>query len=242
MIDYDALEAQALEFKPNIIIAGASAYPRDFDYKRFREITDKIEGCILMADMAHYSGLIASELMNSPFEYADVVTTTTHKSLRGPRHAMIFYKQQYAEKINFAVFPMCQGGTHNTSIGGLTAQLKEVATPEFKEYSRQVIANARHCAEYLKSKGELLITGGTDTHMVMWDLRPHGLTGSKVEKVMDAISVTINKNSVVGDKSAATPGGLRLGTPAMTTRGCKEAEFEKICDFCLKAIEISKRI
>jgi glycine hydroxymethyltransferase len=146
LIDYDALEAQAQEFQPNILIAGASAYPRDFDYARFRQIADKVEGCILMADMAHYSGLIASGLMNSPFEYADVVTTTCHKSLRGPRHAMIFYKKQYGDAINFAVFPQCQGGTHNTSIGGLCAQLKEVATPEFKEYSRQVIANARHSA------------------------------------------------------------------------------------------------
>lgn len=242
LIDYDALDQQAQEFKPNILIAGASAYPRDFDYKRFREITDKVEGCYLMSDMAHYSGLIASGLMNSPFDYSDVVTTTTHKSLRGPRHAMIFYKKHLEEKINFAVFPMCQGGPHNTAIGGLCAQLKEVVTPEFKAYSQQVIDNARHCAKYLMEKGEKVITDGTDTHMVMWDLRPHGLTGSKVEKVMDAIGVTINKNSVVGDKSVATPGGLRLGTPAMTTRGCKEEEFQQICDFCLKAIEISKRV
>jgi glycine hydroxymethyltransferase len=155
---------------------------------------------------------------------------------------MIFYKHKHAEAINFAVFPQCQGGPHNTAIAGLCAQLKEVATPEFKEYSQQVITNARFCATYLMEKGEKLITDGTDTHMVMWDIRPHGLTGSKVEKVMEKMGISINKNSVVGDKSAATPGGLRLGTGAMTTRGCKEAEFTKICDFCLKSIELTKKI
>lgn len=242
LIDYDALEAQALEFKPNIIIAGASAYARDFDYARFRAIVDKVEGCKLMVDMAHYSGLIASELMAQPFEFADVVTTTTHKSLRGPRHAMIFFKKQYASEINFAVFPQLQGGPHNSSMAALAVQLKEVATDEFKEYSRQVVKNAKHVAQYLMSKGEKIITDGTDCHLVMWDLRPHGLTGSKVEKAMDKVGITINKNSIVGDKSAATPGGLRVGTPAMTTRGCNEAEFEKICDFSLRVIAISKRV
>jgi glycine hydroxymethyltransferase len=242
LIDYDALDTQAQQYKPHILIAGASGYPRDFDYKRFREITDKVEGCYLMSDMAHYSGLIASGLMNSPFEYCDVVTTTTHKSLRGPRHAMIFYKLNLKDRIDFACFPMLQGGPHNAAMGALCVQLKEVASQEFKNYAQQVIDNARHSAKYLQEKGEKLITDGTDTHMIMWDLRPHGLTGSKVEKVMDALHITINKNSIVGDKSAATPGGIRLGTPAMTTRGCTPADFEKICDFCIKAIEITKRV
>lgn len=241
LIDYDALEASALECKPKLIICGASAYPADFDYARFRAIADKV-GAYLMADVAHISGLIATGIMKSPFDYCDVVTSTTHKTLRGPRSGIIFFREEHAEKINFAVFPMLQGGPHNVSIAALAVQLAEVATPEFKEYMGNVVKNAKHLAATLKSLGERIITDGTENHIVMWDVRPHGLTGSKVEKVLDAMNITTNKNSVPGDKSAANPGGIRLGTAAVTTRGYDTSDMELIAKMCVKAVEISKRI
>ena len=200
LIDYDALEKSAEEFKPAMIIVGASGYPRDMDYKRFREICDKV-GALLMADIAHTSGLIASKLLSSPFEYADIVTTTTHKSLRGPRAGMIFFRKKYEEAINFAVFPMLQGGPHNTNIAGIAVQLKEVASEEFRNYSKQVISNAKALGAALAKHGEIFITGGTDNHLLMWDVRPHDLTGSKVEKILDKMHITTNKNALVGDKS-----------------------------------------
>jgi glycine hydroxymethyltransferase len=224
-----------------MIICGASAYPADFDYERLRNIADSV-GAYLMADIAHISGLVATGLMKSPFQHCDVVTSTTHKSLRGPRSGIIFYRQPLAEKINFAVFPMLQGGPHNVSIAALAVQLKEVATPEFKAYSEQVVKNAQALAKSLMDKGEKLICNGTINHLVMWDLRPHGLTGSKVEKVLDEMNITVNKNSVVGDKNAMNPGGIRLGTPALTTRGFLEADFEVVAGFLLRAVEISKRV
>ena len=180
--------------------------------------------------------------MNNPFEYVDIVTSTTHKSLRGPRSGIIFCKKDLMERVNFAVFPMLQGGPHNHQIGALAIQLRQVATPEFREYSMQVIANARAIASALKEAGERIITDGTDTHLVMWDVRPHDLTGSKVDKVLDCMHITTNKNSVVGDRSAINPGGIRIGTPAMTTRGMKEPEMAKIVSFLIKAITIAKRI
>ena len=200
LIDMDALQVAVTEYQPKMLICGASAYPRDLDYARFRQIADSV-GAYLMADIAHISGLVATQLMADPFPYCDIVTSTTHKSLRGPRSGIIFCKTDMAEKINFAVFPMLQGGPHNHQIAALAVQLKQVNTPAFKEYSAQVIANARAMAAALKAAGETLITDGTDTHIVMWDVRPHGLTGSKVDKVLDEIHITANKNSVVGDKS-----------------------------------------
>lgn len=167
------------EHKPNLLICGASAYPGDFDYKRFREIADSV-GAYLMADIAHISGLIATGYMRNPFEYCDIVTSTTHKSLRGPRSGIIFYKPEHADAINFSVFPMLQGGPHNASIAALAVQLKEVQTKEFKIYTGQVIKNAKALAEALKSQGENLITNGTCNHLIMWDLRQHGISGSKV--------------------------------------------------------------
>jgi len=241
LIDYDALEKEAKEFKPNMIVCGASGYPRDFDYKRFRAIADSV-GAYLMADIAHISGLVATGLMQSPFEFCDIVTTTSHKSLRGPRSGLIFFRRKYEEAINFAVFPQLQGGPHNNVIGGLAVQLKEVASEGFRQYSEQVVKNARAIAEELKKRGEKIITDGTDNHLVMWDVRPHGLTGSKVEKVLDLMHVTVNKNAVVGDKSAVNPGGIRLGTPAMTTRGMVEKDMIKVVDYLLKAVEIAKKI
>lgn len=241
LIDYDALAASVLEFKPQMLILGASAYPADFDYPRFREIADSV-GAYLMGDVAHISGLIATGLMKSPFEHCDIVTSTTHKSLRGPRSGIIFHRKKYTEAINFAVFPMLQGGPHNVSIAALAVQLKEVATPEFKAYSVQVVKNAQALAKALMDKGEKLICNGTINHLVMWDLRQHGVTGSKVEKVMDLMHITANKNSVVGDKSAVNPGGIRLGTPALTTRGMVESDMEKIAEKLMTCVAISKRI
>jgi len=204
LIDYEELQKAATEFKPNILIVGASAYPRDFDYKKFREVADSV-GAYLLADISHISGLIATQEQSNPFEYADVVTTTTHKSLRGPRSGMIFYNKKrdptLDERINFAVFPMLQGGPHNHQIGALAAQLKEVLSPEFKEYSKQIKANAKALAKGLMDRKMKLISNGTDNHLMLWDVRPLGLTGSKVEKVCDLVHITVNKNTIIGDKS-----------------------------------------
>merc|ERR1712151_336914 len=179
--------------------------------------------------------------------YCDVVTTTTHKSLRGPRAGMIFFKYtdkipDIKDRIDMAVFPGLQGGPHNHQIGGLAAQLLEVARPEFVEYSKMVIANAQTLAETLKEKGHKIASDGTDNHLVLWDLRPHGLTGGKVEKVCEAASISLNRNCVHGDVSALSPGGVRIGAPSMTTRGCNEKHFEKIAEFLDRVVQISLQI
>ena len=200
-----------------------------------------------MADIAHISGLVATGQHPSPFEHCDVVTTTTHKSLRGPRAGMIFYKYSdkipdIKDRIDMAVFPALQGGPHNHQIGGLACQLLEVNTPDFVEYSKIVKANAATLAEALMAKGHKLATDGTDNHLVLWDLRPHGLTGSKVEKVCEMASISLNRNAVHGDASALSPGGVRVGTPAMTTRGCGAAEFKKIAEFLDRCCQIALKI
>merc|ERR1712014_51430 len=246
LIDFEKLRESALVFRPAMILCGASAYPRIIDFSKFREIADEV-GAILMADIAHISGLVATGQHPSPFQHCDVVTTTTHKSLRGPRSGMIFFKYSdkipdIKERIDMAVFPALQGGPHNHQIGGLAAQLLEVSTPEFVEYSKQVVANARTIAETLKSKGHKLASDGTDNHLVLWDLRPHGLTGSKVEKVCEAASISLNRNAVHGDASALSPGGVRIGTPAMTTRGLKEDGFRTIAEFLDRVLQISLQI
>merc|ERR1712056_106131 len=198
----------------------------------------------LMADIAHISGLVATGLHPAPFSHCDVVTTTTHKSLRGPRAGMIFFKYSdkipdIKDRIDMAVFPGLQGGPHNHQIGALAAQLLEVNTPEFVEYSKNVVTNAQTLAETLKAKGHKLASDGTDNHLVLWDLRPHGLTGSKVEKVCEAASISLNRNAVHGDASALSPGGVRIGTPAMTTRGCTSEDFKKIASFLDRCCQIA---
>ncbi|KAG6431463.1 hypothetical protein SASPL_109542 [Salvia splendens] len=255
-IDYDRLEEKALDFRPRMIICGGSAYPRDWDYKRFRAIADKV-GALLLCDMAHISGLVAAQEAADPFEYCDIVTTTTHKSLRGPRAGMIFYRKgpkpakkgqpedavyDFEDKINFAVFPSLQGGPHNHQIGALAVALKQAATPSFKAYAKQVRANAVAVGNYLMSKGYNLVTGGTENHLVLWDLRPLGLTGNKVEKLCDLCNITVNKNAVFGDSSALSPGGVRIGTPAMTSRGLVEKDFEQIAEFLHRAVTITLNI
>jgi len=249
LIDFEELRKTALIFRPAMIICGASAYPRVVDFKKFREIADEV-GAILLGDVAHISGLIATGIHEAPFEYCDVVTTTTHKSLRGPRAGMIFFKYgndkfpDIKERIDMAVFPALQGGPHNHQIGALATQLLEVATPEFVEYSKEVVVNAKSLAAVLMAKGHKLASDGTDNHLILWDVRPHGLTGGKVEKVCEAASISLNRNAVHGDASALSPGGVRIGSPAMTTRGCTSDDFEKIGEFldrcCSIALAVQK--
>jgi len=256
LIDYDKLEETAALFRPQLVIAGASAYPRDFDYKRFRKIADN-HGAYLMTDMAHFAGLVASGHLASPFEYSDVVTTTTHKSLRGPRASMIFYRRgtrkqtlrsgkvketpyDFEETINFAVFPSVQGGPHQNTISAVATAMREALEPEFKEYQKQVVANTRALAAALAKNGYDIVSGGSDNHLLMWDLRKLGLNGGKMEWLYDLCHITTNKNTVYGDVSALTPGGLRLGTPALSSRGFKEADFERVAELLHQGILIAK--
>lgn len=246
IIDFEELRQNALVYRPAMILCGASAYPRIVDFKKFRDIADEV-GAILMADIAHISGLVATGEHPSPFEHCDVVTTTTHKSLRGPRAGMIFFKYSdripdIKERIDMAVFPALQGGPHNHQIGALATQLLEVKTPEFKEYSKQVVVNCKALAETLMSKNHKLASDGTDNHLVLWDLRPHGLTGGKIEKVCEAASISLNRNAVHGDASALSPGGCRIGAPAMTTRGCNADDFKKIGEFLDRCCTIAKAV
>ena len=228
-IDYDGLEKTTLEYKPKMIICGASAYPRDFDYQRFRKIADSV-GAYLMCDMAHISGLVATGQMKSPFEYCDVVTSTTHKTLGGPRSGMIFYRNNLKENIDFSVFPAIQGGPHDHQIGALAAQLKMVSEERFKNYIISVRDNARVLAKALMNMNYNVSSNGTDNHIVLVNLRSTGVSGSKVEKICELVDISLNKNSVFGDKSPATPGGIRIGTAALTTRGFKEKDFEKVAE------------
>ncbi|KAJ5156030.1 Pyridoxal phosphate-dependent transferase major region subdomain 2 [Penicillium capsulatum] len=255
IIDYDTLEANAEMYRPKCLVAGTSAYCRLIDYKRMRQIADKV-GAYLIVDMAHISGLIAAGVIPSPFEYADVVTTTTHKSLRGPRGAMIFFRKgvRSTDKtgkeimydlegpINFSVFPGHQGGPHNHTITALAVALKQVDSPEFKQYQEQVIKNAKALENEFKSIGHKLVSDGTDSHMVLLDLRPKSLDGARVEAVLEQINIACNKNSIPGDKSALTPCGIRIGAPAMTTRGMGEEEFKQIARYIDQTITLCKKI
>jgi len=252
VIDYDTLEANAQLFRPKIIVAGASAYSRVIDYARMRKIADKV-GAYLLSDMAHISGLVAANVTESPFPYSDIVTTTTHKSLRGPRGAMIFFRKgirkvtkkgkeipyDLERKINFSVFPAHQGGPHNHTISALAVALKQTTTPEFKQYQQDVVDNAQAFANQLTSKGFDLVSGGTDTHLILIDLRSKNIDGARVEAVLERVNIAANKNTVPGDISALFPSGLRVGTPAMTTRGFTAKEFEKVTDYIQRAVDIS---
>ena len=240
-IDYDNLERLARIFKPRLIICGASAYPRDYDYKRFREIAD-INNSYLLCDMAHISGLVAAGECNSPFEYCDVVTSTTHKTLRGPRSGIIFYKKQLKEKIDFAVFPGLQGGPHNHQIAGLANQLLEVSKPEFKEYIKKVKSAAKTLAEYFKENGYNLVSNGTDNHLILINLANKNISGSKVEYICELVDISLNKNSVFGDKSAANPGGIRIGAAALVTRNLTNADFKVVGSLINEAIMLALSI
>ena len=237
MIDYDELERLALAHKPQIIVAGASAYPRTIDFKRFREIADMV-GAYLMADIAHIAGLVAAGLHPSPIPYAHFTTTTTHKTLRGPRGGMIMCQKKYAKMINRAVFPGMQGGPLMHTIAAKAVCFKEALTEEFKTYQKQIIVNAKALESSLKAEGMSLISGGTDNHLILLDLRPFGKTGKVVEKQMEAANITANKNAVPNEpENAFTTSGIRLGTPAMTTRGLQEEDFTLIGKLIAKIVK-----
>ncbi|XP_068658732.1 serine hydroxymethyltransferase 7-like [Aristolochia californica] len=260
-IDYEKLEERALDYRPKILICGGSSYPREWDYARFRLIADKC-GAVLMCDMAHISGLVAAKECLSPFDYCDIVTSTTHKNLRGPRGGIIFYRKglkprrrgslmcpgdendhyDFEDRINFAVFPSLQGGPHNNHIAALGIAFKQVASLEYKAYIQQVKKNAQALASALLRRKCRLVTGGTDNHLLLWDLRTLGLTGKNFEKVCEMCHMTLNKSAIFGDNGAISPGGVRIGTPAMTTRGCVEADFETIADFLLRAAQITSSV
>lgn len=238
IIDYDRLEQDANSFKPNLIICGYSAYSHDLDYKRFRKIADE-NNSYLLCDMAHYSGLVATNECENPFLYSDIVTSTTHKTLQGPRAGMIFYKKEFEEKINFSVFPGIQGGPHMNQIGALCYQLKYVKTEEYKKYIIQVKKNAVIMVEELKNLGYKICGNSTVNHIILIDLNNLNITGSKIEKICEYVDISINKNSVPGDKSALNPCGIRLGTSALTTRGFKEDDIKIVVKFLDKIIKIA---
>ncbi|KAG8465804.1 hypothetical protein KFE25_005374 [Diacronema lutheri] len=259
IIDYDALQKSASIIRPKLIIAGASAYSRNYDYARMKAIADSVNA-YLMSDMAHIAGLVAGGVTPSPFEHSDVVTTTTHKSLRGPRGSMIFFRKgvRKADKkgepimynleapINQAVFPGHQGGPHNHTITALAVALKQAASPEFKAYQHDVLRNCQAMYKAFSAKGYSIVSGGTDNHLLLIDLKPNGIDGARVEAVMEKVSIALNKNTVPGDKSAFVPGGIRMGTPALTTRGLGVADMETVADFVHRgvqlAIELNKQV
>merc|ERR1712187_551616 len=255
LIDYDECEKFATRVRPKILIAGTSAYSRLIDYARMRQIADKC-GAVLLADMAHISGLVVGGTVPSPFEFADIVTTTTHKSLRGPRGAMIFFRKgqkgvdkkgnpimyDFEEKINAAVFPGLQGGPHNQSITALAVALKAAQAPEFTAYQEQVMKNAKALGESLQGRGFDLVSGGTSNHLLLLDLRSKGVNGSKGEAACEQASIVLNKNTIPGDKSAMNPNGLRVGAPAMTSRGLMEEDFVKIGQFIGEAVDIAAEV
>ena len=231
-IDYDEMERIAVENKPKLIIAGASAYGRTIDFKRFREVADKV-GAYLMVDMAHIAGLVAAGLHPSPIPYADVVTTTTHKTLRGPRGGMILANKEAAEKFNFnkAIFPGTQGGPLEHVIAGKAVCFGEALKPEFKEYQEQVVKNAKALAAALVKQGFNILTGGTDNHLMLIDLRGMEVTGKELQNRCDEVFLTLNKNAVPNDpRSPFVTSGVRVGTPAVTSRGLKEEDMEKIAE------------
>ncbi|MBQ6559264.1 MAG: serine hydroxymethyltransferase [Erysipelotrichaceae bacterium] len=231
-LDYDEIRKIALEVKPQMIVCGASAYTRFIDYEKFREIADETRA-YLMVDMAHVAGLVAAGLHPSPVPYADVVTSTTHKTLRGPRGGLILCKEQFAKQIDRAVFPGIQGGPLCHVIAGKAVCFYEALQPEFIDYQKQVLANAQALAEGLREEGFRLISKGTDNHMVLVDVKhPMGVTGKMVEDALDKVHITVNKNSIpYDDEKPAYTSGIRIGTPAMTTRGFKEAEFRKVAEW-----------
>lgn len=244
-IDYDDLQKQAKLFNPKLIICGASAYPREFDYKRFREIANSVNA-LLMCDMSHYSGLIAVEEMNSPFAYCDIVSSTTHKTLRGPRSGMIFTRKinNMNIMVNDAVFPAIQGGPHNHQIAGVAFQLGTIINnyDKFKSYIQQVKRNSEYLSKVLIENGYEVMTGGSDCHIVLVSLKSKGITGSKMEKLCEYINISLNKNTVYGDKNPMNPSGIRVGTSAMTTRGMVEKDMEIITDYFNKLVEIGVKI
>ena len=261
IIDYAKLEELALLYRPKLIVAGTSAYSRLIDYERMRSICNEV-GAYMLSDMAHISGLVAAGVIPSPFSYSDVVTTTTHKSLRGPRGAMIFYRKgirrvskdghremwDLEHKINQSVFPGHQGGPHNHTITALAVALQQAREPEFKDYQETVLKNAKALAGRLGDSkvngglGHKIVGGCTENHLVLIDLKEKGVDGARVERVLELVGVASNKNTVPGDKSAMRPGGLRMGTPAMTTRGFQPHDFRYVAEIVDTAVSITHKI
>ncbi|MEE0511875.1 MAG: serine hydroxymethyltransferase [Peptococcaceae bacterium] len=238
-IDYDAMEAKAMEVKPKLIVAGASAYPRIIDFARIREICDKC-GALMMVDMAHIAGIVAAGRHPNPVDYADIVTTTTHKTLRGPRGGMILCKEELAKAIDKSVFPGAQGGPLMHIIAAKAVALGEALQPEYKEYIDQLLRNAQAFAEALKNVGFRLVSGGTDNHLLLVDVKSMGLTGAEAEKALDDCNITCNKNGIPFDTEKPTvTSGIRLGTPAATTRGLKEDDFRELAEI-MKVILVDK--
>ena len=236
-IDYDEMEKIAVECKPKMIISGASAYPRVIDFKRIREICDKV-GAYMMVDIAHIAGLVAAGLHPSPVPYADFVTTTTHKTLRGPRGGVIMCKEQYGKAIDKAVFPGIQGGPLMHIIAAKAVAFKEALDPSFNEYQKQIVANAKAMADEFNKLGVNMVSGGTDNHLILLDLTSKGMTGKELEKMLDEVHITVNKNAIPFDtQKPFVTSGIRIGTPAMTTRGMKEEEARKIARLIAKVIE-----
>ena len=235
-IDYDEVERIAVENRPKLIVAGASAYPREIDFARFREIADKV-GAYLMVDMAHIAGLVAAGLHQSPIPYADVVTSTTHKTLRGPRGGIIMCKEELAAKIDKAVFPGSQGGPLEHVIAGKAVAFGEALTEDFKEYQRQIVKNAAALADELVSCGIKLVSGGTDNHLMLCDFTSLGVTGLEVEKNLEKANITVNKNTVPNEtRKPSVTSGIRIGTPSVTTRGMKEEEMRLIARLIAKIV------
>lgn len=235
-IDYDEMESIALDCHPKLIVSGASAYPRVIDFKRIREICDKV-GAYMMVDIAHIAGLVAAGVHPSPVPYADFVTTTTHKTLRGPRGGVIMCKEQYAKAIDKAVFPGTQGGPLMHVVAAKAVAFKEALSPEFKEYQRQVVANAAAMADEFMNNGVKLVSNGTDNHLMLVDLRNMNMTGKELEKMLDDVHITANKNTIPFETTSPfITSGVRIGTPAITSRGMKEKESRQIADLITKII------
>jgi len=264
LLDYETIAAQAALFRPKILIAGASAYARLYDYSAMRKIADD-HSAYLLADMSHISGLVAAGVVPSPFDHSHVVTSTTHKALRGPRGALIFSRKgvrtfhpdsapakaknpkppvnyDIETRVNAAVFPGLQGGPHNHTIAALAVALGQCKSEGYVAYQRQVLSNSKHLASKLQDMGYTLVSGGTDNHLMLVDLKPQSVDGARVEAVLELAGIALNKNTVPGDKSAFNPGGIRLGTPAMTSRGLVEKDFTQVAGFLDRGVKIAQAV
>ncbi|MCH7902292.1 serine hydroxymethyltransferase [archaeon] len=240
LLDYDVILEQAKKEKPKLILSGYTAYPREIDFKRFREICDEV-GAICMADIAHISGLCVAGVHENPSKYFDVVTTTTHKTLRGPRSAIIMCKEEFAEKIDKAVFPGLQGGPHEHVIAAKAVCFKEASTPEFRDYAEQIVKNSRALCRVLTDNGLRLITGGSDTHLALVDVTPFGIMGKEGETALEECNIYCNKNTIPFDKGTPwNPSGIRIGTPVLTTRGMKEKDMDNVGTYISDALHNAK--
>jgi glycine hydroxymethyltransferase len=238
MLNYDTIKKQVLETKPKLLLSGYTAYPRAIDFKAFREIANEA-GCYCCADIAHISGLCAAGVHENPVPYFDVVTTTTHKTLRGPRSAVIMCKQEFAERIDKAVFPGLQGGPHEHTIAAKAIAFGEALKPEFKDYAKQIVKNAKALAEALMSQGLRLVSNGTDNHLMLVDVfKSKNLTGKQAEHALELAGIYCNKNTIPFDtRSPWDPSGIRIGTPVLTTRGMKEKEMKELATFIVRALD-----